>query len=171
MKKVIVLLLALLQLAALVGCSLGGTDFEPVHFYYLRDADAYLYGAEDGVVTYEERDPTGHEGDFRYLLMLYLQGPLDDALESPFPAGCALVELSQTASEMHVTLNSDFATLRGMDRTLACVCLARTCFSLANVRTVHILARSSEEKDNVYETITIDSLLLEDNAISSGRSE
>ncbi len=168
MKKYVVIFLVLSLISSLCGCNHEKEPIDAVQFYYLREEDSYLYGSADGVVTFEDRDPSGHQGDFRYLLTLYLQGPLEDGLESPFPAGCAVTELTRTSTEMTVTLNANFLRLKGMDRTLACVCLARTCFSLANVQKVHIQARDADTEEQIYETITIDSLLLEDNAIASG---
>lgn len=170
MKKVLLSILVLALLVPLFGCSPGGTE-EPVQFYYLRNSDAFLYGSADGVVTFEERESSGHVGDVKYLLTLYLQGPLDETLESPFPDGCRLVELSRSGSEMTVTLNSYFVTLKGMDLTLACVCLARTCLSLVNVQTVHIQAESFDGQLVVHETINIDSLLLEDSTVPTETGE
>lgn len=166
MKKILCLILSLTLLISLFGCDLREKKDEvPVSFFYLRDPDNYVYGSGDGVVTYELRDATEHAGDLKYLLTLYLQGPLDEKLRSPYPAGCKLLELHQDAEEITLLLNSNLATLKDMDLTLACVCLARTCFSLANVRSVRIMVESFADQIAIDQTIHIDSLLPLDTAI------
>lgn len=164
MRKTLSMFLILALLLALCACASGDKE-TPARFYYLREPDNFLYGSSEGVVTFEERDSAGHSGDLKYLLTLYLQGPVTEGLESPFPTGSKLVELSHSGAELILTLDSNFATLTGMDLTLACVCLARTCLSLVNVQSIHILAASPKGEIIINETITIDSLLLEDNAV------
>ena len=164
MKKLLCIALTLSLLLSLAACGARGKE-ESARFYYLREPDNYLYGSADGVVTFEERDAAGHSGDMKYLLTLYLQGPLTEGLESPFPNGCKLVDLVRGGADVTVTLDSNFATLKGMDLTLACVCLARTCFSLVNAQSVRILAQSPRGDILIDETITIDSLILEDSIV------
>ncbi len=53
----------------------------PVTFYYPRRE--YQYGAEDGVISSEQREASGHADDLHYLLSLYLIGPSSDELVSP----------------------------------------------------------------------------------------
>ncbi len=166
MKKTVCLALCAILVILSAACGTNGRQEDPeAAFYYLRDPDTYLYGSPAGVVSSEIRDTAGHEGDLDYLLMLYLQGPLDEDLESPFPAGCRLLELTQKEENLTLVLNSNIITLKGMDLTLACVCLARTCFSVTDARTVRIMAKAFDGTIAVDETITIDSLLLEDTAL------
>lgn len=160
MKKIICLLLAVLL--CITGCDFKQEDPPGVLFYYLRDPDNFVYGAADGVVTSEERDPAGYRNNLKYLISLYLQGPVDENLQSPFPAGCKLVVIGQANDELTILLNSNFCTLKDMDLTLACVCLAKTCFSLTDVQRVRIMAESFSGQVSVDQTIHIDSLLLED---------
>ena len=56
----------------LPGCS-GELMKNPVTFYYPRRE--YQYGAEDGVISSEQREASGHADDLHYLLSLYLIGP------------------------------------------------------------------------------------------------
>ena len=160
MKKIICILIVFLLCFS--GCHLGRESQQNVQFYYLRNADNFVYGSSDGVVTYEERDATGYEQDIRYLLTLYLQGPVDETLESPFPAGCKLKDIALEADQISLLLNSNLTTLKGIDMTLACVCLAQTCFSMTNVQSVRIMAESFDGRIGVDQTIHINSLLLED---------
>jgi hypothetical protein len=167
MKKLICLLLCFAMLP-LSSCGFRSSDDTvQTPFYYLRDPDSYLYGSPEGVVSYEHRDITGHEDELNYLLMLYLKGPLDKSLESPFPEGSRILQLSKRSGKLYVLLNSNFANLKGMDLTLACVCLARTCFALSDAQSIRITAKTADGTIPIDETITINSLLLEETALPS----
>lgn len=166
MKKFLSLLLIGSLLIFPSGCGTSRTDSDQtVSFYYLRSSDSYIYGATDGVVSYENRDTAGHNADLNYLLMLYLQGPLAEDLISPFPQGCKLLQLDRNDGKLTVLLNSNMATLRGMDLTLACVCFAKTCFSLTDADSIRIMVKTFDGKISIDQTITIDSLLLEDTLV------
>ena len=86
MKRFFCLLLCLCLF--LPGCS-GELMKNPVTFYYPRRE--YRYGAEDGVISSEQREASGHANDLRYLLSLYLIGPSSDELVSPLPWGTRLL--------------------------------------------------------------------------------
>jgi spore germination protein GerM len=171
MKKIICLLLSV-AILLLSSCSIHGQEESAVApFYYLRDPDTFLYGSPDGVVSSENRDIAGHENELNYLLMLYLKGPLDEGLESPFPEGCRLLQLNEKNGKLSIVLNSSFTTLKGMDLTLACVCMARTCFTLTDAESIRIMGKSAHGTILIDETITINSLLLEDTALPTESRE
>ena len=156
MRKIIALMLAAALLIGLTGC-LETTD--TVTFYYARHEDSYLYGLDNGVIAGESREVTGHRGDLKYLLTLYLHGPTMEYLHSPFPSGLVLRSVEQNGSNLHVELSASLTMLTGTDLTLACACLARTCFSLTDAETVTI---SSDGLGFVSMTLTRSSLLLVD---------
>ena len=81
MKRSLCILLCVLFLIGLCGCStpLSGSG-EPVSFYYRR-AD-FQYHGTDNVIVPEQREISGHGGDLHYMISLYLVGPLDDSLVS-----------------------------------------------------------------------------------------
>lgn len=151
------LLLALLLLA---GC---GADQESgenaVKFYYLQAQIGY--SSEDSVITWEHRSDNG---TLYETLTLYLQGPLSDELTSPFPAGTSLVEIDEEDQVLNLKLNARLATLTGMELTLACTCLAKTCFAMTDAREVRISANDTLLDGVKYITITTDSLLLTDSS-------
>ena len=156
MRKIIALMLAVFLLFSLTGC-LETTD--TATFYYARHEDSYLYGLDNGVISGEERDVTGHRGDLKYLLTLYLHGPTMEYLHSPFPSGLMLRSVERVDDTLHVELSASLTMLTGTDLTLACACLAQTCFSLTDAEAVTI---SSEGLGFVSMTLTRDSLLLAD---------
>ncbi len=162
MKKMLRFLLLVCLLLSLGACSFDDPIENPVEFYYPRRADAYLYGSSDGVITGETRD-VGGAGDLKYLLTLYLQGPLDEFLVSPFPSGSTLLDVRTDAREITLILDAHFATLSGLDQTIACVCLARTCFGYTDAQSVRIIAGG---KTSIDTTISIDSLPAEDDPLA-----
>ena len=156
MRKIIALMLAAALLIGLTGC-LETTD--TVTFYYARHEDSYLYGLDNGVIAGESREVTGHRGDLKYLLTLYFHGPTTEYLRSPFPSGMVLRTVERQGDTVHVALSSSLTMLGGTDLTLACACLAQTCFGLSNAQAVSITA---EGLGIVSMTLTRDSLLLVD---------
>lgn len=161
MRRCIAILLTLSLSVCLFGCSFSGIK-EPVEFYYPRRQADLALSPEDGAIVSEMREASGHRSDLYYLLSLYLQGPLDSKLVSPFPAGTRLVEVRSEDSVLHVTLNEAFAGLTGLDLTIACACLAKTCLSMSGAEQVHIETAPSTTGDFIDLTLDRDSLLLEE---------
>ena len=164
MKRFTACLLTMGLILSLCACASPNT----VTFYFVRDPGEYQYGAADSVMVGESREAAGHVDDLHYLLTLYFHGPVTDSLRSPFPSGTKLVELTQEADSMTIQLSSIFTMLEGTDLTLACACLARTCFNLTDVGTVTILAAGRE---TVTMTMERDSLLLADDTTAPTNEE
>ena len=162
MKRIICLTLAALLLCCFCGChySDSGDILEPVEFFYPRQNASYVYGAEDGVLASEIREASGHADDLNYLLSMYLRGPQDPGLRSPFPAGCRLEEVRIDSDTVCVVLTAEFAALENVELTLACASLAKTCLALTDAQQVRIDAASPEK--NISITLDADSLLLAD---------
>ena len=161
MKKIIPVTLLMLMIAGLWGCGLlGGSGEDSVTFYYQRPAAEFSYGQEDGVIAAEKREISGRRDNLQYLLTLYLRGPQDPALVSPFPSGTALAELQTEDSTLVITLNSTFAQLKDIDLTIACTCLAKTCFEISDTQQVRIEAGQDDSAVSV--TIGRDNYLLTD---------
>lgn len=162
MKRSLCVLLCVLFLIGLCGCSTPlSSSGEPLSFYYRR-AD-FQYHGTDNVIVPEQREISGHGGDLHYMISLYLVGPLDDSLVSPFPKGTRLLETQQNGMELLLTLSDSAASLSDSAFSLACTCLALTCMSFTNAETVTV---SSGER---VMTITTDNLLLSDD--STGLTE
>ena len=161
MKRVICLMLALLLLL-LTGCQYNesGGILEPVEFYYPRKSASFIYGTENGVLTAEIREASGHVDDLNYLLTMYFYGPQDDNLRSPFPAGCALRGIRVEDDTLYIRLSESFTTLEGTELTLACAALANTCFSITDFTSVCIDSKS--DKRTVSMMLDKDSLLFAD---------
>ena len=160
MKRLLCFLFALMLLF-LCGCT-GSAGEDPAVFYYCRTE--YSFGSDSAVIAAEERDITGHEGDLQYLLSLYLVGPLDEELESPFPSRTKVLSVLQENDTILLEITDCSNLLSDVHFSLGCACLAMTTLDLTHAAQVTII--SGEE------TVTLnpDSLLLYDNAIPTETS-
>ena len=157
MKRLILFLLIGIFMLSLVACGQNVPD-SGVPFYYPRAE--FDHGAPDGVIAPEIHEISGHQGNLRYLLSLYFQGPSDPELRRAFPSGTILVDLVQEDQSVTVTLSASAAVLEGIDLTVACACLAETCFALSDAQQVHITSLSTTSGQTVDTTIIRDSVLL-----------
>ncbi len=154
MKRMISMVLAFCLLLPLLGCD---EKQDSILFYYARKD--ILYGQEDAVIASEVREAIGHEDDLTYLLMLYLEGPHSQELFAPFPSGTALEGMEAQEGHLSVILSDEFQALQGIDHTIACTCIAYTCF--ANSDYVSVTIRSSAQ-DASGITLTRNNVALED---------
>ncbi len=163
MKKLSCIILALLLLPGLAGCSNSGDDIQdPVSFYYCkRDLD---YGVDAGVISSELRDGQGHRQDYAYLLTAYLNGPESYELYSPFSRSTALKSFAIQNDTAYVQLSPSFGSLSGLDLTLACACITLTVLELADVQKVVISAANTVLDGNSQITMTRENLLLLDDS-------
>lgn len=134
MKRFFCVLLFLIFL--LSGC--GKED--DVIFYY-RPTD-YLAGTPESVLSGERRNVKGYTDDLNFLISLYLSGPLDPDLMSPFPNGTKLLSTELEPSQLTIQLHDLPQNLSDSEFSLACACLSMTCMELTDVQSVTILCGS-----------------------------
>ena len=125
MKKLLCILCLTLLLISATGCQLSTKNYS---FYYPRAE--VLYGRQDGLIAREVREFPCREMDLESLMILYLEGPLSQILQSPFPNGTTLIQLEVQDENLLLTLSDAFSRLEGLDRTLACASIAKTGFGL-----------------------------------------
>lgn len=164
MKRFLILLVSLSVL--LSGCALGLNNIkEPVTFYYPRphdhqeDYDDFFL---NGTMGSELREASGHRQDPKYLLSMYLQGPLSEDLTAPFPQGSKAVDILREDGSLTVTLNAAASYLNDMELTVSCACLATTCMELVDADTVTVQAIGIDKQILFTRSFTESSLLLED---------
>lgn len=164
------LLLALcLLLAACAGEPETPAPESPVQFYY--KTQEISYDSENGVIAPELREAKGHEEDPAWLLGAYFSGPRTEGLVSPFRRGTALVECSLEGESIRVVASGELGDLSGADLTVACVCIARTCFGLFEVNTVRICARDALLDGREQVKLTREDLVLADYSAGNQRRE
>ena len=154
MKRIFVFLLLLSFL--LSGCLFMGEQIkEPVTFYYLQSE--YQYFHENGVIDSEEKEASGHRRDFPYLMALYLMGPSRDDLRLPVPKGTRIVYSQESPDSIVLKLSDTAQTLNDLEFTLACTCLAMTCFGIADAENVTISSGERTTTINRNEIVLYDS--------------
>ena len=165
---------ALILILCLSGCAIGQERFKnPVTYYYLQDysdpdnRDAFFM---DGAIGSEIREAGDHRTDLNYLLSIYLQGPLDASLRSPFPAGCRPMDIRQDETALYLVLTPAITELSEMELTVACACIAKTCMELVDADTVQISGTSQDGTVTVSRTFARDMLILEDSLTQASAS-
>ena len=158
MKRSICIILIFMIIVTLLGCD--SSSFDPVTFYYCRKPEEFQYFESDGVIASEGRDLTGHNRDLQYLVALYLAGPLDEELISPFPRKTRLVHAAKDKHAVQIELSDLGNSMTDAGFSLAAVCLAKTCISFVHVDEVTI--RSGARTI----TINTENVILYDNSIT-----
>ncbi len=146
-----------LLLFLLSGCSLSKDADTSVSFCYPRRT--VIYGTEDSVAVWEEREITGSSNDLSSMLALYLQGPEDTTLKAPLPAGVRLAEASWNQENLILVFSEEITALEGIDLSIAGACISATCFSLTDAQKVSIL---SEDETVLFSAQREDSFLFFD---------
>ena len=159
MKRVVCLLLLL---ALLCGCStigLGRRD-TGVAFYY-RDTGSDYFSSL-GAMGIEHRTLREDHTGLNDMMELYLGGPIDPELASPFPKGMRLVRSEMTSKEITLVFDDSLASLTGVGLRLACACIARTISEYGGYETVTVQAETLELDGEDSITVQPSALVLED---------
>lgn len=136
MKQLTGLLFSLLLFFSLCGCTASKDD--KVQFYYCRDPELYQYFEADGVIRTETRDLSGHMRDLRYMVSLYLTGPLEEGLKNTFSRSTILISVTQTGSTVEIEISDQSPYLTDAELSLACACLTLTCMDFTPCDSVSI---------------------------------
>lgn len=159
MKRIVVICVIPILLLLAACTPSAQQDHDTVTFYY-TPAELDLEESSS-VLAPEERNA---DGTLEELLTLYLEGPADECLISPFPARTTLVRVTPQEEYLEVILSNRLSTLTGMELTLACSAMAKTCFELTDTEEVRVSAEGTPLDGVKYISITKDSLLLVDNS-------
>ena len=165
MKRCLAALLLIISLFFLFACSSENID-TPVSFYYTRKD--FTYSSLDDVVVQEVRDGT-HITDLRDLLTLYLNGPQEQYLESPYPSGTKLISSAKAENALIITLSNEFASLTGIKLTLACCCLAKTVMDFSAETAIQIQTESGSLDGESSLIIYPDTMVLFDTILPSAK--
>ncbi len=161
MKRYCIILLLLILAVCLPGCTPSSDTCEvPVNVYYRRSQ--FTYGRNDSVIAEASLESAGHETDIAYLLEQYLKGLSLPEYDQTFPKGTTLVSYRLDGLTAKIVLSKHFATLSGIDLSVACACLSKTAMSLTGCREVIISAEDTQLDNNNYITVSANSYLLQD---------
>ena len=166
MKRLLSFFSILILLLTLWSCS--GTDIETAHFYYVRKN--FDYSSTDGVFVPQATDAAQYI-TLNAFISEYLRGPDGPNLISPFPSGTLLVDIDKSKETLVVTLSDKFASLTGIELSLACCAFAKTAMEFTGVSVVEISALS-EMLDGVKTiTITSEDIIVFDHAQTASSEE
>lgn len=168
MRKLTALLLLSALLLSLAGCAEPG-PVQPGQFYYLRATPQF--SGEEAMIVPETRELLGMQDDLDKILQAYLQGPLSDTMQSPFPRDTTIVEWKMIHSSLHLNFSKQLAQLSGVDLSLACACVAKTCMELTDAQTVRIRADGALLNGSTYIVMHKSNLLLADDSLDQLRTE
>lgn len=138
------------------GCNLAAPSGNNVTFYYCK-AD-FGYGDAHSVMAPEPRELSQNASDLADTLALYLVGPLDEELSSPF-VGLKLLLADLQGEHLQIRLENDRGTIPDSAFSLAAACLTMTCLELTDATqvTIHCANRSlTMSRDNLllFDSIT-----------------
>ena len=108
----------------------------PVNFYYPRTDTNF--GTADSLISPITAEGRNFTDDPIGLLNFYLQGQTGDNRRSPFPADTQILSMEQINGIVRITLSSHFATLTGLELTIACACLTLTVLDLTGGNSLRI---------------------------------
>ena len=155
MKRLFFILLCSLMVLSLMGC--GSADTGTVSFYYCRDPEQYQYFESDSVIQAERRDLIGHQGDLKYMVGLYLAGPMEEGMAIPFSKSTKLLSVQQNGQSILIELSDHTNILTDSEFSLACAALAMTCMDFTDCEDVTISSGSRSI------TLQADDIILSDN--------
>ena len=145
----------------LCGCAPTTADLnEPIRLYYLSNNNLQTDQSFYAVQSIEGID---FQGDAKQMLAAYFNPENAGNCVFPFPDNLQVITVSPTESGTELTLSSDFATLEGIDLTLACACITMTLCEYLQINSVTISAQGTQLAGKASITIHKDSLLLWDN--------
>ena len=159
MKRIVCLLLALTLLCGCTRLGLGRQD-TGVTFYYRGAGGDYFSSL--GAMGAERRTLRDDQADLNSMMALYLGGPVNPELTSPFPKDMRLIRSEQTGREITLVFDDSLAALTGIGLRLACACIARTVSEYGGYETVIIRTVSLTLNGEEAVTVHPAELVLED---------
>lgn len=158
--KTIAIILCVVILCTLVGCTQNTRLSAPVTFYYCF-SDIDHQGTRDVFGT-EQREGKQFAEDIVGLLNEYLKGPDSDKLYNPFPEGSAIIDARREGNVLTLYLSDRFDRLQQEKLTLALSCLAQTVFEYTSVPVLLIIPSGTFIDGSNYKTFTPDSFIYSD---------
>ncbi len=130
------------------GCSRQESFEKPCSFYYLPGSVDTSSQPDIMVIQTVE----GNHRTLEELMVLYLQGPSEEGMRAPFPEGTTVVELKQTDGIVFMTLSREISDLSGVELSLLCACLSKTCFAWTDAACIELRCESGklDGKDSLH---------------------
>lgn len=137
MKSVRIFCLLLCIALMLTACFTPSAETPISTFFYIRPETEF---ESESIFITEVRNV---QAPLKDLLILYLSGPLDEYLQSPFPMGTTLIDCTIIDAQVEIILSNEASSLTGIELSVACCALAKTCFTNSDVSAVNISTQSA----------------------------
>ena len=160
MKRLLPILFALVTLLSLAACSDQAKYSTNANFYYC--VNEFDYALDASVIKCEERTVNYPSNEYKSIIQEYLHGPRTHNLKSPFPQDLSVTELVVEDDTTYITFSTDLSYLTGTNLSLACICIAKTCFDLTQTQNVDISAEHATLDNAPSVFISRNSILLND---------
>lgn len=151
MKRLPVLLVACAVLTASSGCAYAAgqaAQQESCYHLYYTQQNLESAGGGDAVAaepsTLRRDDSRSTAEQALTLVSQLLDGPAQEGLSSPFPAGTELLSVSLTGTHARTDFSAAYGTLSGVALTLADYCVALTLTQLPEISTVSVTVLGQE---------------------------
>lgn len=159
MKRILALLISLALLLSLCACTVeenaaadGG--------YMLWFAVARDSKRNDSAAVYREMREWSNAPSAYGLIAALLRGPQSEDLYSPFPPNTSLNFLLTEGETAWVDLSEEYASLSGVDLTIADYCIALTLCQLPEIESVKITVKGESIQDRNRQTLREGDVLL-----------
>ena len=147
MKRIGALLLTAALLLA-TGCAYAAIAGQPAFYQlYYREVNLKNAVGEDALraeTVQLDEDPETTQALPEALMQRYLEGPLDESLQSPVPRGTALLSVEVEQGCAAVDLSAPYAMLSGVGLTLADYAITMTLTQLEEISSVRITVQGQE---------------------------
>lgn len=158
----------LIILAALL-CGCGTPAAESSYsFYYVQELHASDISSDLGSknVLIPEQHPVMGNASLCDILRAYLKGPANPLLQNPFPKKLEILSAEYQDNGVTVLFNDEISNLSGIDLTLVCAGIAKTCGDLTGCSFVTLQGEEVAINNVKSITIAVDSLIFEENHLS-----
>lgn len=163
MKRIILLTLLTAILISLFACTTNTMHKGSVVFYYIKNEKDF--DGKTPIMTPYYPQIDHNTNGYAEILNVYFNGPTNYNCQSPFPAGTTIEDINITRSKAHLMLSPQFATISGIDSTVACACLTKTVIELTGVNTVQIRVKGAQLEGKDYLTFNQSSFTYQDDLI------
>ena len=162
-RKISVGLAAVLFAALLCGCAAGRVEqpgVNTIDFYYCQTDSRF--DNPTGALASEHVDLGSTEITLAEILARYFEGPQTDTLQSIFPENTACTSVTVDDGVLTLDMNEAYASLTGVERTLAAACLTMTMEQIEFVDAVQIRTPAGIVTSQTPAKLSTDSYLLQD---------
>lgn len=150
--------------ALLCGCASPAAE-SSYSFYYVQELGVSEIGSafECKDVLVPENRPVMENASLLDILCKYLEGPASPILRNPFPKNLKIISADYQNDSVSILFSKEISNLSGIDLTLACAAIAKTCGDLIKCSSVTFQGEDVTLNNVKSITISVDSIIFAEN--------